>query len=777
LCLLNARAQNDSTLLLTPERLTERDIRPRDLSQRKSMAQSATRTLETIEDLPFTTVVFTAEDILRNGFVTLTDVLKAAPGIRVSQPGNAVEGETFMLRGLSGNQYVKVLVNDVPIKPSVALGMPIGAQLPIRQAERIEILYGPAAAIYGDEACAGVVNIILKESERPVYTQADLAFGRFGYNSLDLMFGGKIGKDRKIFRFSLYGSSTVRESTDIFYDQSIYNVNQYLPFGLDSSLYGRLPNYRPATPGTGDSLPRTAPLPHESRMFGINLTWRGYHFTYHRMLRSDHTALGINPLATGYANPSNRLAERIETFSVGFQRARARRTTFTNISFQRYEVDNNSSSTYIFDRLSAANYRARGGISLGDSARQELLRGIYTWYAAGERFAVAKGIDLRIESRMSIALSKRLQLDLGTQVNTGAGAPLSTYYSVPVEVFVLGNRTLPTAFEQPVNVLQDEFGLNLFGFSQLAWHGKKLHIVGGGSASLRAGEGAGFVLAPRLGALYHLDSIWALRANVATGLRQSSLYGNLNSYTIVPQGEFALEAGGRESGGEQTYAVEAAVRYTRSGRSLEGIFFWQDAYRLFRPGYLVEEPGIVRTLSYGYKNAPGLALSMWGIQAVYRTDWKSTDLKTKGKKTTVLSNRTEFFVQYARGKEWFGYGLPATDEVRNQPKWHTQFRYYFKAGKKFELVFASNRQTSSLSKSLIFKDLYQLSERPRLATFRTWDAMSRLYLSNHFLVYFQMLNVFNKRYAGIDATGTPDDILYNPQQGRQWRVGMNYNMN
>ena len=237
-------AQNDSTLLLAPERLTERDILPRDLTQKKIRAISATRSLEVVEETPFTTVVFTAEDILRNGFVTLTDVLKAAPGIQVSQIGNAIEGETFMVRGLSGNQYMKVLINDIPIKPTMALGMPIGAQLPIRQAERIEILYGPAGAIYGDETCAGVINIILKESERPVYTQADLGFGRFGYNSLDLMFGGKIGKDKKIFRFSLYGSSTVRDRTNVFYDENLYNTKQYLPFALDSMVYLGRPNYR-----------------------------------------------------------------------------------------------------------------------------------------------------------------------------------------------------------------------------------------------------------------------------------------------------------------------------------------------------------------------------------------------------------------------------------------------------------------------------------------------------------------------------------------------------
>ena len=220
-------AQNDTTLLLAPERLTEKDLIAQNPDLQKTKVISASRSPEDLDEVPFTMWVVTAEDILRNGYVTLGDVLRAAPGIRVSQPGNAMEGETFLMRGLSGNQYVKILINDVPVKPSIALGMPIGAQIPIRQAERIEVLYGPTSAIYGNEACAGVVNIILKETERPIFTQADLAFGNYGYNSLDLTFGGKLGKDKKIFRFSLYGSSTVREKTDLYYDRNLFNANNY----------------------------------------------------------------------------------------------------------------------------------------------------------------------------------------------------------------------------------------------------------------------------------------------------------------------------------------------------------------------------------------------------------------------------------------------------------------------------------------------------------------------------------------------------------------------
>lgn len=139
-----------------------------------------------------------------------------------------------------------------------------------------------------------LVNIILKETERPVFTQADLSFGRFSYNSLDLMFGGKLGRDKNIFRYSIYGSSTVRENSDYYYDANLFNTNNYLPFRLDSSVYTDNGNYRGAN-APKDSFARTGALPHESRMFGLNLTWRGLHFTYHRMARFDEARWGSIP--------------------------------------------------------------------------------------------------------------------------------------------------------------------------------------------------------------------------------------------------------------------------------------------------------------------------------------------------------------------------------------------------------------------------------------------------------------------------------------------------
>jgi hypothetical protein len=178
-----------------------------------------------------------------------------------------------------------------------------------------------------------VVNIILKESERPVYTQADLGFGRYGYNSLDLMFGGKIGKDKKIFPIqSLRQQYGPRTHGMCFNDQTLYNTNQYLPFGLDSRVVSTRAQFQGRQRVWRQSAAHFAQMPHESRMFGINLTWRGLHFTYHRMLRFDHTALGTQPLWRFLmpTHPTDWPSESKPSRWV-FKRQRKRRTTYTNL--------------------------------------------------------------------------------------------------------------------------------------------------------------------------------------------------------------------------------------------------------------------------------------------------------------------------------------------------------------------------------------------------------------------------------------------------------------
>lgn len=168
---------------------------------------AAGRIMEDQRDIPRVIHVITKEQISLEGYSTLVDVLKDIPGFRVSQPGSALLGETFLNRGMIGNIYAKILINGLPVNPSGAPGMPIGSQLPIRQAERVEIIVDPSSTLYGSDAMAGVINIVLPEINRPVQVTSDVRLGGNELTEISTSIGGKIGKDKNVFSYSLYGTT------------------------------------------------------------------------------------------------------------------------------------------------------------------------------------------------------------------------------------------------------------------------------------------------------------------------------------------------------------------------------------------------------------------------------------------------------------------------------------------------------------------------------------------------------------------------------------------
>ncbi|MDX2135221.1 MAG: TonB-dependent receptor [Saprospiraceae bacterium] len=755
------QAQRDTTPLITMKRMETSDIDTLYSNASFATVRSVTRNNENPDDIPFTVWVVTEEDILANGFVTLGDVLKSVPGIRVSQPGNALEGETFMVRGLPGNQHMRILVNDVPVKPSGAPGMPIGAQLPVRQAKRIEFYFGPASAVWGNDACAGVINIVLKETERPIFTKAELYFGNFGTNGLDLSFGGKLGRDKNVFRYSMFGSSTVRERTDIFYDKDLYNPNYYLQYGLDTGLYRSNPNYSPVFPEDGTP----APVGHESRLFGFAFKWHGLTFNYNLMARFDHTALGLNPVAIGYSNPSNRIGERIESFSLGFERIKKKRKAYWTFSAVRYRIDEASTNTLVFDRLSSAAYYVQSQKTPPNQWPQ-LRQSIFDNLASGQRHLVANGFDARADVTFHTSIAQRGFLDFGGQVNTAFSYPLLNYQRRPVNLSILGDPPPPET-EPFVPQITGAIDANLF--AHLHWRFNRLTIIGGTGLNLSPDYGPQF--APRLGVQVRIDSAWSVYANAASGFRRPALYETINRFRIV-EGDPKVDLWSSNPGGqtERVDAGELGLRLRRMWLESTTLGYYQRAYHLTRNGYLVNDPELDLTWLYGYQQAPGLALENWGVQ-----QWFVLRDLNVGVNEHVLAFKGEVLFQYTRGQEWFGYGLPSTDQVRNMPGWTSQVRASWRRGK-FQFTFATVRNRGILSKSVVYQDFYGQQRLRDYPVYRTWDLMGRLFLSPQFNIYFQVQNLFNKEYAGLDATGTPDDLLFNPQQRRFVRLGANYNM-
>ena len=123
---------------------------------------------------PAPVTVITAEDIEKQGFSTVYDALNTLTEFtgsvqnELNQNGFTPNASFLNLRGL-GPGYQLVLVNgrrtaDYPLPYNSQSNAVNLANIPAAAIERIEVLSGGASAIYGSDAVAGVVNIIMKSN-------------------------------------------------------------------------------------------------------------------------------------------------------------------------------------------------------------------------------------------------------------------------------------------------------------------------------------------------------------------------------------------------------------------------------------------------------------------------------------------------------------------------------------------------------------------------------------------------------------------------------------
>lgn len=225
---------------------------------------------------PSPVITLSADDIQARGFRNVYDALNS-----LTQNTGMAQGEDFgntftpaantiNLRGLGPN-HTLVLVNgrrvaDYPVAYDGSVNFVNLANIPAVMIERIEVLSGGASAVYGSDAIAGVVNIILKKKAQgvDVSLRAGSTQGGGGSNQrlqiggghswgkLDAVFGLEVthrspiwGTDRHFMDSltrdpSLQGQPTL--PTPIFYQRNM-STGQYIDPGAQtcdnlSGLYG-----------------------------------------------------------------------------------------------------------------------------------------------------------------------------------------------------------------------------------------------------------------------------------------------------------------------------------------------------------------------------------------------------------------------------------------------------------------------------------------------------------------------------------------------------------
>jgi len=154
---------------------------------------TATRTAQAADASLASVTVITRQDIERLQAQSLPEVLRGAAGLTISNSGGAGKATSVFLRGTNAG-HVLVLVDGIKIG-SATLGTASFQDIPVEQIERIEIVRGPHASLYGSEAIGGVIQIFTRKSYGAPTPSVSFTAGSYGtYNTaLGLSGGGEQG--------------------------------------------------------------------------------------------------------------------------------------------------------------------------------------------------------------------------------------------------------------------------------------------------------------------------------------------------------------------------------------------------------------------------------------------------------------------------------------------------------------------------------------------------------------------------------------------------------
>ncbi len=194
---------------------------------------SVSKKAESLFDAPLSASVLTREEILNSGAINIPEALRLMPGVIVREKTNG--NYDVHIRGLDnilGNKLnysentMTLVMIDNRIVYSYFQGGTFWETLPVslNDIERIEVVRGPASALYGPNAVTGVIHIITTKPEsKPVTVNADVQAGTLNSKIASLAIG--INPVNKL-RFLVSGNYQYLDRTQ----------NTYYPFSVKRYL-------------------------------------------------------------------------------------------------------------------------------------------------------------------------------------------------------------------------------------------------------------------------------------------------------------------------------------------------------------------------------------------------------------------------------------------------------------------------------------------------------------------------------------------------------------
>ncbi len=165
---------------------------------------------------PAAVTVITADDIRRSGHRTVAEALRMVPGMYVAEINSSsyvVGARGLTSSALTATRYLVLIDGRVVYDPLFSSTFWDIVDVPLEDLERIEVIRGPGATLWGANAMNGVINIITRSARD---TQGLAASGALGTSRSDvsIRFGATTARDQSYRVWSKYDTSSAFELPD-----------------------------------------------------------------------------------------------------------------------------------------------------------------------------------------------------------------------------------------------------------------------------------------------------------------------------------------------------------------------------------------------------------------------------------------------------------------------------------------------------------------------------------------------------------------------------------
>jgi iron complex outermembrane receptor protein len=167
-------------------------------------------------------VVVTAEEIKKINAVSINEVLSFVNGVDLRQRGPMGVQADVGIRGGSFDQTL-ILINGMKVSDPQTGHHAMNVPIPVENIERIEVIKGPAARLYGPNAYSGAINIITKPGvERDVVIHA--MYGQNNLHGANVTINLPGEKVKQSLSLAASGSDSFVYNTDFKIRNALYQL-------------------------------------------------------------------------------------------------------------------------------------------------------------------------------------------------------------------------------------------------------------------------------------------------------------------------------------------------------------------------------------------------------------------------------------------------------------------------------------------------------------------------------------------------------------------------